>query len=201
MRQPTPSTLAAALWPGVYPSASRPARYAVLAFAGALALAVSARVQIPFYPVPLTLQTLVVLVLGAAYGGWLAGVTVALYLLEGLAGLPVFAGAPERGLGLAYMMGPTGGFLIGFLVAAIFVGLCAQRGWDRSIAKLLGVMIVGHAIIFAFGLGWLAHLFGWPAAWAGGAQPFILATLVKTVLAALALPTAWRLAQRSEPTH
>jgi biotin transport system substrate-specific component len=199
MRQPPPQTLVAALWPGVYPSASRPARYAVLAFAGALALAASARAEIPFYPVPLTLQTLVVLVLGAAYGGWLAAVTVALYLLEGLAGLPVFAGTPERGVGLAYMMGPTGGFLVGFLAAATCVGLCAERGWDRSILKLVGVMSVGHALIFACGLGWLAHLFGWKAAWSAGAQPFIAATVVKTLLASLILPAAWRLARGATP--
>jgi biotin transport system substrate-specific component len=196
MFQTPPTTLAAALWPGTYPSISRPARYAVLAFAGALALAASARAQVPFYPVPLTLQTLVVLILGAAYGGRLAAATVALYLLEGAAGLPVFAGTPEKGVGLAYMMGPTGGFLIGFLVAAAFVGFCAERGWDRSIPKLLAVMVAGHAIIFAFGLSWLAHLVGWDKAWLGGAQPFIIATTVKTVLAALAVPAAWRLTQR-----
>src|ERR1700757_150507 len=129
-RQP----LAAVLWPER--AASR-ARFAALAVLGTLALAVSAKVQVPFYPVPMTLQTLVVLILGAAFGARLAGATVALYLLEGLIGLPVFAGDIA---GPAYMAGPTGGYLIGFLVAAVAIGFLAERGWDRSGARLLVLM-------------------------------------------------------------
>ncbi len=198
MRPSQPSTIVAALWPAATATSARWARFAVLAFAGTLLLTLSARAQIPFYPVPLTLQTLVVLVLGAAYGGRLAAATVALYLIEGALGLPVFAGTPEKGIGLAYIMGPTGGFLVGFLFAAAFVGFCAERGWDRSIGKLLAVMAIGHAIIFVFGLAWLGSLIGWNRAWIGGAEPFILATLVKTLLAAAIMPALWKVMPRRQ---
>ena len=103
----------------------------------------------------MTLQTLVVLVIGAAYGWRLGGATVALYLAEGLAGLPVFAGPVA---GPAYMAGPTGGFLVGFLAAAMATGFMAERGWDRSLLSVIAMMALGHAVIFAFGLGWLATL-------------------------------------------
>ncbi len=119
--------LVAALWPAR--GTSWLARNAALALAGALALALSAKVQVPFYPVPMTLQTLVVLTLSAAYGARLGAATVALYLAEGLLGLPVFASALA---GPAYMAGPTGGYLAGFLAAAALIGFLAGRGWDRS---------------------------------------------------------------------
>ena len=92
-------------------------RNVLLAVAGSIALWISAKIQIPFYPVPVSMQTLVVLLIGMAFGWKLGGATVALYLMEGLAGLPVFAGTPEKGIGLAYMVGPTGGYLLGFLIA------------------------------------------------------------------------------------
>ena len=98
------------------------ARNVALAVAGSIALWVSAKVQIPFLPVPMTLQTLVVLIIGMAYGWRLGAATVALYLAQGAVGLPVFAGTPEKGIGLAYMIGPTGGYLVGFLLAAMAVG-------------------------------------------------------------------------------
>ena len=126
-------TLAATLWP--QQAASRIARFAALAIGGALALAISAKTQVPFYPVPMTLQTLVVLAIGAAFGARLAAATVLLYLGEGLAGLQVFAGLAA---GPAYMAGPTGGYLVGFLFAAALVGWLAERGWDRSLGWLLG---------------------------------------------------------------
>jgi hypothetical protein len=125
-------TLAATLWP--QQAASRIARFAALAIGGALALAMSAKAQVPFYPVPMTLQTLVVLAIGAAFGARLAAATVLLYLAEGVLGLQVFAGASA---GPAYMAGPTGGYLVGFLVAAALVGWLAERGWDRSLGWLL----------------------------------------------------------------
>jgi biotin transport system substrate-specific component len=181
-------TLAAFLWPER--AASR-ARFAALAVFGTLALAVSAKVQVPFYPVPMTLQTLVVLILGAAFGARLAGATVALYLLEGLIGLPVFAGAIA---GPAYIVGPTGGYLVGFLVAAVAIGFFAERGWDRSGPRLLALMIVGHALIFAFGFAWLAGLIGPEKAWFGGVAPFVAATIVKTLLAFTLIVAFWRAA-------
>ncbi|MGO8835228.1 MAG: biotin transporter BioY [Roseiarcus sp.] len=180
-------TLAATLWP--QQAAPRIARFAALAIGGALALAVSAKAQVAFYPVPMTLQTLVVLALGAAFGARLAAATVALYLAEGLMGLQVFAGAAA---GPAYMAGPTGGYLVGFLVAAALVGWLAERGWDRSPGWLLAAMALGHLVIFAFGFAWLAGLIGPEAAWFGGVVPFFAATLVKTLLAWALVAAAWR---------
>lgn len=186
-----PATIADRLWPQ---SAGRlPVRSIALAFAGALALMVSAKVQVPFYPVPMTLQTLVVLVLGAAYGAPLAVASVALYLAEGLAGLPVFAGALA---GPAYVAGPTGGFLVGFLAAAALVGALAARGWARNAVALVVVMTLGHFVIFAFGWSWLALAVGPAKAFALGVAPFYAATLVKTGLAAALTGAAGRLVPR-----
>lgn len=180
------ATLAATLWPAQ--RSSRIARAAALAVGGALALTLSAKIQVPFIPVPMTLQTLVVLVLGAAFGARLAAATVALYLLEGLLGLPVFAGAVA---GPAYMAGPTGGFLLGFLIAAALIGFLAERGWDRSWGRLVAAMTLGHVAIFALGFGWLAVLIGPEKAFALGVAPFALATIVKTLLAAALIVAAW----------
>ena len=141
MSYPFDATLAAKLWPAE--RGARLARNIALAFGGALALLLSAKTQVPFYPVPMTLQTLVLLALSAAYGARLAGATLALYLAEGLAGLPVFAGATA---GPAYMMGPTGGYLAGYLVAAVLIGWLADRGWDRSGPRLLAAMSLGHIL-------------------------------------------------------
>ncbi len=185
-----PQTLAARLWPA---EAGRSfAREAAFVVGGALALTFSAKAQVPFYPVPMTLQTLILLMLGAAYGPVLAAATVALYLLEGLVGFPVFAGTVA---GPAYMAGPTGGFLIGFLVAAILVGRLTRSGWSRSFAGLLAAMTLGHVAIFALGFAWLALLVGAGKAWSLGVAPFYLATVLKTLLAALAIVGADRLAQ------
>jgi biotin transport system substrate-specific component len=180
-------TLAAALWP--QQAAPRVARLAALAIGGALALALSAKAQVDFYPVPMTLQTLVVLAIGAAYGARLAAATVGLYLAEGLIGLQVFAGLSA---GPAYMAGPTGGYLVGFLIAAAFVGWLAERGWDRSLGWLLAAMTIGHVIIFACGFGWLAGLVGPQKAWVAGVVPFFAATIVKTLLAWALVAVAWR---------
>jgi biotin transport system substrate-specific component len=181
-------TLATFIWPQ---SAASIARSASLAVIGALLLTISAKVAVPFYPVPLTLQTLVVLVLGAALGARLAAATVALYLAEGLIGLPVFAGA---GAGPLYMAGPTGGYLVGFLVAAAFIGFLAERGWDRSTPRLLGAMTLGHLIIFGLGFAWLSTLIGPEKAWMTGVAPFYLATVVKTLLAFTLMAAFWRVA-------
>ena len=160
-------------------SAERIAQGLAFALGGSLLLAVSAKVQVPFYPVPLTLQTLAVLLLGAALGARLAAASVALYLVEGLASLPVFAGAVA---GHVYMAGPTGGFLVGFLVAAALIGFAADRRWDRSWIRLLASLSLGHAVVFAFGFLWLAQLVGAEKAFAAGVAPFALATIVKTLL-------------------
>jgi biotin transport system substrate-specific component len=185
-----PATLMSLVWP------SRTAlRAAILMVVGSGLLALSAKVQVPFYPVPMTMQTLVVLVLGAAYGWRLGGATVALYLLEGIAGLPVFAGAAA---GPAYMAGPTGGFLVGFVLAAMATGLMAERGWDRSLLRVIVMMMLGHAIIFAVGLGWLATLIPGEKVWALGAAPFLWATILKTALAAALMRAAWGVTRRPD---
>jgi biotin transport system substrate-specific component len=179
-------TLASALW-----QETGWMRAVILVLCGTAALTLSAKINVPFYPVPMTMQTFVVLVLGAAYGWRLAAVTVLAYLAQGAVGIPVFAGTPEKGIGLAYMMGPTGGYLIGFLVAAIVVGLLAERGFDRSPFLLFAAMLLGHVVIFACGIAWLGSLIGYDKAWASGVAPFYYATLFKTALGALIVPAAW----------
>ena len=141
----------------------------------------------------MTMQSLAVLLIGAGFGLRLGVATVALYLIEGAVGLPVFAGTPMHGLGLAYMMGPTGGYLAGFLVAAALVGFFAERGADRSVPKLLGAMTAGHLVLFGFGYAWLAHLLGKDLAFTAGVEPFILGTVMKTLLAGLVVPAVWQL--------
>ena len=121
------------------------------------------------------------LLIGATLGGRLAAAAVALYLIEGLAGLPVFAGAVA---GPLYMAGPTGGYLVGFLAAAALIGYAADRRWDRSWIRLLVSLSFGHAVVFAFGFVWLSQFIGPDKAFAAGVAPFALATIVKTLLAA-----------------
>lgn len=177
------ASVAQRLWPAAGAQAAL-LRAVVLAVFGSLILALSAKVQVPFWPVPMTMQTFVVLMLGAAYGWRLGGATVLLYLAEGAAGLPVFAGA---GAGPAYMMGPTGGYLAGFLVAAVATGFLVERGWGRGLATLTLAMLIGHALILAPGVAWLALAIGWTKAVAVGLTPFWAATVLKTALAVAAV--------------
>jgi biotin transport system substrate-specific component len=185
-------TLTDALWPASTTPA-RLTRAVILALAGSLLLTVSAKIQIPFWPVPMTMQTFVVLVLGMAYGWKLAAATLLLYLAEGAFGLPVFAGTPERGIGIAYMVGATGGYLAGFLAGAALCGWLAERGWDRSWWRTAIAMSAGHLLILALGWAWLATLVGPAKAFAVGVAPFYAATVAKTALAVLALPLAWKI--------
>ncbi len=189
-------TLAGALWPSAAGARLGVLRGLVLAFVGAALLTVSAKLQVPFHPVPLSMQTLVVLVIGAAYGWRLGMATIMLYLVEGAMGFPVFAGTPEKGLGLPYMMGPTGGYLVGFVAAAGIVGWLAERGWDRSLARLFIAMGLGHVVILAAGYGWLATLIGPEKAWIGGVVPFIWASVLKNALGAALMPAAWAVLAR-----
>lgn len=182
-------TLVQTLWP----TGAGLARAGAAAFAGSILLTLSAKAQVPFWPVPMTMQTMVVLALAAAFGARLAAATVALYLAEGLLGLPVFAGAVA---GPAYMAGPTGGYLVGFLAAAAMVGALAERGWDRSGLRLLALMALGHAVIFAFGFSWMATLFGVEKAFTLGVAPFWLATILKTLLAAALVAASWKVVAR-----
>lgn len=156
---------------------------------GTALLALSAKVQVPFWPVPMTMQTLVVLLIGAAYGSRLGAATVLLYLAEGVAGLPVFAGAAA---GPGYLAGPTGGYLVGFVGAAWVTGVLAERGWDRSPFLAVIAMALGHVVLFSTGVAWLAFLIGAEAAIAKGLLPFVGATVLKTLLAAALVRAAWR---------
>jgi biotin transport system substrate-specific component len=187
------ATLADALWP---PRAgAQLGRTVLLALAGSLLLILSAKLQVPFYPVPMTLQTLAVLLLGLTLGARLAALAVLLYLAQGALGLPVFAGTPARGLGLAYMAGPTGGYLVGFLLAATACGWLAQG--SRSAIVLALAALIGLALIYLPGTLWLAGFLGFEAAVMQGVLPFLLGDLVKAALAvALALLAAGLLRRR-----
>jgi biotin transport system substrate-specific component len=187
------STLVASLWPAHRGGAIRGA---VLVLLAAGLLTVSAKLQVPFWPVPMTMQTMVVLMIGAAMGSRLGAAAVIVYLVEGAIGLPVFAGTPERGLGLPYMAGPTGGFLVGFLAATVVTGCLAEQGFGRTLPRLLVAMTIGHLVIFAFGLAWLSVHLGAAQAWAVGAAPFVAGTLVKTLLAAALIQAGWLVSRR-----
>ena len=164
----------------------------LLVVTGTALIWLSAKIQVPFWPVPMTLQVLAVLGLAAAMGWRLGTSTVALYLAEGAAGLPVFAGTPEKGLGLSYMMGPTGGYLLGFLLAALFVGYWAERGLTKRPLALFFIMLAGLALIYAPGLLWLAQFTGLEKSITLGFTPFILSDLLKIAIATLAFPAIWK---------
>lgn len=187
------ATLATTLWG----ANNAIARNITLAVIGSLALMVSAKIQVPFYPVPMTMQTFAVLVIGMAFGWRLGAATVALYLFEGAMGFPVFAGTPEKGIGFAYMLGTTGGYLLGFLISAAVVGWLAEKGWDRNVWTTLAAMTIGTAIILSLGNLWLGAVIGWdkPVLQAG-LYPFLPAAAFKIGLAALVLPAAWKLVSR-----
>lgn len=184
--------LAARFWP-----AGGIGRDAALVALAVALLTASAKFQVPFYPVPMTLQTFVVLVLGVSYGGRLAAVSFGAYLLAGAAGLPVFAGTPEKGIGLAYMLGPTGGYLLGMWVAAALLGRFGARGRPRHAGVTLLAMLVASALVYAFGLIWLGAVIGWDKPLlALGLWPFLAGDLLKVALAAVTLTLLWRLPTR-----
>jgi len=188
-------TLVSVIWPSR--TANNILRNVILALAGTALLTLSAKIQVPFYPVPMTMQTFMVLTLGMAYGWRLGGATLLLYLAEGAMGLPVFAGTPEKGIGVAYMLGGTGGYLIGFVLAAALCGWLAERGWDRRFMTTALALLIGNIAIYVPGLLWLGSLFGWDKPileW--GLTPFLLGDLTKLLLAAVALPIVWRALKR-----
>ncbi|MDR3375003.1 MAG: biotin transporter BioY [Ancalomicrobiaceae bacterium] len=162
----------------------RVTRFVVLAAVGTVLLWAAAKVQVPFFPVPATLTTLVVVLIGAFYGSRLGAATILAYLTEGLAGLPVFAGTPEKGIGLAYMVGPTGGYLIGYVAAAFLVGLLVERGWGRSIVAMIGAVFAGNVALYAAGIAWLGYLIGFDKAITYGLVPFLAADALKILIAA-----------------
>ena len=191
---PSPAaTLAAALWPAADTGTGRYLRLVALAIAGSLFIAVSAHVKVPMVPVPMTMQTFAILVVGMAFGWRLGLATVVLYIGEGMAGLPVFTNA---GASPAYLLGPTGGYIVGFAVAAAATGWLAERGWDRSIWTTLPAMAIGTACILGLGVLWLSTLVGFEKAVAAGFVPFAWGALVKIALAAAVLPAAWAIVSR-----
>jgi biotin transport system substrate-specific component len=172
--------------------AGRLAANVFMAVLGSLLIAASAKVKVPFYPVPMTMQTLTIMLLAAAYGWKLGIATMGLYMLEGAMGLPVFAGTPERGIGLAYMAGPTGGYLIGYWLAAGVVGWLAEHGFGRNPVRLAGAMALSMVLVFGLGAAWLAQFTGLEKAFAVGVTPFVLGDVVKVAAAAAIVTAAWR---------
>ena len=169
-------------------------RYGILSFTGSALIALCAQVSVPFYPVPVTMQTFAVILIGLTYGWRLGGITVALYLVEGAIGLPVFAGGKG---GMIVLMGPTAGYLYGFLLAAVACGWFAERGFDRSYFKLIVPLLVGNVLLYTSGLVWLGNFIGWDKPVLDlGLYPFILGDLLKITMAVILLTTVWKYVDR-----
>ena len=155
----------------------------IIIFVGSIILAISAKVKIPFYPVPMTMQTFVVLFLGISFGYKIALATIGLYLLEGIIGIPVFSNSPERGVGLAYFTGPTMGYLIGFLSACYLASLIKI---NDNFFKIFSKLILAVSTIYIFGVIWLGILIGWDKpVFSLGVAPFLLAETFKILLLTL----------------
>ena len=160
-------------------------KYVFLALIGSLILAISSKIKIPFYPVPMTMQTLVVLIIGIGFGWKLGLATISLYLFEGIVGLPVFAGTPEKGIGLIYFTGPTMGYLLGFLVAVYISG---KFIYDSNLLKNFLKLLLATSFIYILGMTWLGNLIGWDKPiFQLGAQPFLLAEIFKILIATVAI--------------
>ncbi|MAZ04259.1 MAG: biotin transporter BioY [Sneathiella sp.] len=190
----TSSPLIDSLWTA-NAEASRSAklfRLAILALAGSMIIAISAQIAVPMWPVPMTMQTLAVTMIGATYGWRLGGATVALYLAEGAMGLPVFAG----GGSLASLAGPTAGYLFAFVAAAALVGALMEKGWGQSIFKTTLAMVVGYVVIFGGGVSWLSSFIGIEKALAAGLYPFMAGAAVKIALAVALLPMVGKLVEK-----
>ena len=196
------STLAAALWPATKQSAVL--RAALLALAGSAFVALSAQIEVPLWPVPITGQTFAVLIVGMAFGWRLGAATLLLYMAEGAVGIPVFA---KFSGGFAVLIGPTGGYIVGFVLAAAIVGYLAERGWDRNPGLTALAMLIGNVAIYLPGLPWLAIFLAGigtenpvGAAISGGLTPFLLGDALKLALAACLLPVSWKLVGRPRAT-
>jgi biotin transport system substrate-specific component len=172
------------------------AKRVALVLAGIAALVLAAKVAVPVWPspVPVTLGTFAVLTIATAYGPRLGLATVAGYLALGAMGWDVFAGSSAEKAGLTYMMGSTGGYLVGYLLATVALGFAARRGWDRSVGGMAAALLAGNALIYIPGLLWLGQLYGWDQpilAW--GLTPFLIGDALKLGLAALLIPALWKL--------
>jgi len=172
-------------------------KQAALVIAGVAFLALAAKTSVPMWPVPLTMGTFAVLTLGAAYGPGLGLVTILAYLGLGALGLDVFVGSSAELSGLTYMMGSTGGYLVGYVLAVLVLGTAARAGWDRSAGRMALAMLIGNVVLYIPGLLWLGQLYGWDQpilAW--GLTPFLLGDALKLGLAALVVPGLWKLLAR-----
>lgn len=169
-----------------------------LVLVGVMLLVLSAKIKIPMIPVPMTMGTFAVLSIGAVYGPRLGLMTIIGYMIVGALGFDVFASSSSEKFGVSYMMGSTGGYLVGYVLAILVLGWTARQGWDRSVLKMAAAMVLGNVIIYVPGLLWLATLYGWDQpilTW--GLTPFLIGDLVKLGLAALLLPGAWRLVDKA----
>ena len=160
-------------------------KFLFIALIGSIILAISSKIKIPFYPVPMTMQTLIVLMIGIGFGWKLGVATVALYLFEGIIGLPVFSGSPEKGVGLVYFTGPTMGYLLGFLVTAYISG---KFIYNNNIVSTFLKLFFATSLIYVLGMTWLGILIGWDKPiFQLGAQPFLLAELFKILIATVSV--------------
>ena len=169
-------------------------KQAALVVLGIAALAIFAKIKVPMWPVPVTMGTFAVLTIGAAYGPRLGLTTILGYMIIGALGFDVFASSSAEAYGLTYMMGGTGGYLVGYVLATLALGWAARAGWDRSILWMAVAMLLGNALIYIPGLLWLGQLYGWEQpilAW--GLTPFLIGDALKLVLAALLVPAVWKL--------
>ena len=197
MTTQTPSlTLAEAIFPQT--GLALRVKQLVLVAAGIAALVLAAKIKIPMFPVPMTMGTFAVLSIGAAYGTRLGLATILGYMMIGVLGFDVFAGSSAEVSGLSYMMGSTGGYLVGYVLAVVALGALARKGWDRARGKMALALVLGNALIYVPGLIWLTVLYGLEApilSW--GLTPFLLGDVVKLALAALLLPALWSLVGRA----
>ncbi|MCP1199993.1 biotin transporter BioY [Notoacmeibacter sp. MSK16QG-6] len=176
---------------------SRPLMWRVGAvLLGSLLLILSSYIEVPMYPVPVTMQTFAVTLIGALYGWRLGGLTIVAWLAEGAAGLPVFAGGAG---GFAHFFGPTGGYLFAFVVVAMVVGWLAERGWNgHNVGLAFAAMLIGNALCLVLGAAWLAVMIGVEKAIVAGVLPFILGGILKSALAAAVLKAMTRRTERAD---
>ncbi|ALG90133.1 MAG: biotin transporter BioY [Confluentimicrobium sp.] len=169
-------------------------KQAVLVVLGIAVLTICAQIKVPMWPVPVTMGTFAVLTVGAAYGPRLGLATILGYMAIGALGFDVFASSTAEKNGLEYMMGGTGGYLLGYVLATVALGIAARRGMDRSVSGMALALLIGNALIYVPGLLWLGQLYGWDKpilAW--GLTPFLIGDGLKLVLAALIVPGVWKL--------
>ena len=175
-------------------------KYILIVFLGSMLLAISSKIKIPFYPVPMTMQTFVVLFLGISFGYKIGLATVSLYLIEGIVGLPVFSNSPEKGVGIIYFTGPTMGYLIGFLPAVFITGYLKLDDWTKKENRNLEFfflnllkLLISVSVIYLLGLFWLSNLIGFEKAILFGFKPFWIAELFKILLLTFLTPLVLKL--------